>query len=115
MRLAVRPGLDGSGEVHGEGHRAQHAGRVVHEPDEVAQRGLADQVDDAVEPRVPVARLAALHELDTATEMIDDLLITGGVPPLGGEVVLAAADDDPEAVPNAALGKARWELLLILG
>ena len=47
---------------------------------------------------MPVARFAALHKRDTSLELIDHRLVTGRVPPLGGEVILAARDHDPEAV-----------------
>jgi hypothetical protein len=51
-----------------------------------------------------VALLAALHEGEAAAEVIDHLLVAVGVPPLGGEVVLAAGHDDPEAVGDAHRG-----------
>ena len=47
---------------------------------------------------MPVARFAALDELNSALEVVDDLLKPSRVPPLGGEIVLAAGDDDPEII-----------------
>ena len=58
--------LDGRRQVHRERHRRDDPGGVVHQPDELPQVGLAHEVDDAVQPRMPVARLAALDELDAA-------------------------------------------------
>ena len=40
-----RLGLHRCCQVHRECHGAQHAIGVVHEPDEIAQAGFADQVD----------------------------------------------------------------------
>ena len=44
-----------------------------------------------------VVVLAHLHEVEPALEVIDDLLVAGGRPPLDGVVVLAARGEEPEA------------------
>jgi hypothetical protein len=48
---------------------------MVDQPHERARVGFADEVDASVQWRVPVACLAALHELDLAAEVIDDRLM----------------------------------------
>jgi hypothetical protein len=88
----------GGGQVHSERNRTDYAGGMVHQPNEVAQVGLADQVDHALQARVPVALFPALDKGNLSLEMIDDLLVTGRVPPLGREIILAARDNDPKAV-----------------
>jgi hypothetical protein len=84
------------GQVHGERHRAKHAGGVVHEHDKLAQARLADQVNDILQRGMKMPGFAALYELKASLKMIDRGLIVGGVPPFGGEVVFAARHHNPE-------------------
>ena len=69
------PGRDGGGQVHGERHRADDAVGMMDEPNEGPSVGLADHVDDPVQRRVPVPGFAALDELNSATEVIDNGLV----------------------------------------
>lgn len=95
--------LDCRRQMHGERHRADGAVGVVHQTDELADVRLSHQIDDSREPRMPVIGLSALHELDAAPEMIDNLLIACRVPPLGGEIELASRQYDPERALMAGL------------
>ena len=56
--------LHGRRQVHQQGHRAQHALRVVDEPDQLAQVGLAAQVDHVPQGGMLMPGLADLHEED---------------------------------------------------
>src|SRR5258708_707649 len=89
--------LHGGREVHGERDRTQNAVSVMHEANEFAGVGLADEVDHTLQRRMPVPGLTALDELDLSLEMVDDRLKRRRVPPLGREVELAAGDDNPKA------------------
>jgi hypothetical protein len=92
-----------SGQMHGEGHWANDTFCMIHKPDELAYVGLAHEVEYATERGVPVTHLSTLHELNSAQKMIDNLLVVCGRPPLGGEVILTASDNDPESTIVAEL------------
>lgn len=81
--------------MHGEGHAAEDAVGVIHQADKLTQARLSHPVHDALQTRMPVAGLAALHESQPVAVMIDHLLVALGIPPFGREVVLAAREDDP--------------------
>jgi hypothetical protein len=93
-----RPRLDRRRQMHRERDRTDDARRMMHQPNELTQRGLPDEVRHAVERRMPVARLAALHELQLPLEVIDHPLIARRIPPLRREVVLSTRHHDPELV-----------------
>src|SRR5262249_38248536 len=76
---------------------------------------LPDTVDDALQGRGPVPLLAALHEGYLAPEVIDHALEASRVPPLGGEVPLAAGHPDPEPLRHALLGPPGAPRLLLRG
>lgn len=92
---------DGGGEVHQRGDGADHPVGVMDEADELAEVRFAAQIEDATQQWMMVARFAHLHKADAAGEVIDDGLQAPGVRPLGGEVVLAAGDDDPKTGAGA--------------
>jgi len=60
-----------------------------------------------------VAFFAALHEGQPAAEVIDHALEAGRVPPLGGEVVLAAGHHDPEVLRQIRGDAGRAGLFLL--
>jgi len=106
--------LDRRRQMHGKRYGANHAVRVVDQANELPECRLADQVNDAVEPRMPVRQLAALDEGDAAAEMVDDRLIARRIPPFRREVVFASGDDDPESIGDAQI-RGQWLRLLGLG
>ncbi len=89
-------GGHGRSGVHGESNRADDALGMVHEADELTQVGLADEIDDAIEWRMPVTCFTALDKLDSTFEVIYDGLVVLGWPPFSRKVVLAASNYDPE-------------------
>jgi hypothetical protein len=87
---------DGRGKMHQERDRAEDALGVVDEADQLTQIGLAAQIDGIAQWLVLVPVLANLDEKNVAGKMIDDALIPLVVPPLDGEIALAAGHHDPE-------------------
>jgi hypothetical protein len=69
---------------------------MVDQPDELPETGLAAQIDHAIHPWVVMTRLADLNELNPAAKVIYHLLVTFGLPPFDGDVVLAPRSQDPE-------------------
>ena len=104
--------FDSGCQMHRECHRAKNTLRMVHQPDEVAQTGLADEIDDTGERRVPMSSFPALDKRYAAPEMIDNLLVMRRVPPFGSEVEFSTCNDDPELVRNT-LFRARDRSLLL--
>ena len=77
--------------------------------EELAQRGLPAQVDDALQRRMMVAVLAHLDEVEAALEVVDDLLIARGRPPLDGVVELASRGEQPvSAARGPCASSTRW-------
>ena len=81
--------------MHGQSNRAEHAVRPVHQSNQFSQSRAPDQVDHAPQFRMPMVRITALHELDSAPKMIDNGLIRVWIPPFRGEIVFTAADHNP--------------------
>ena len=63
---------------------------------------------------MPVALLADLYELNPPSEMVDDRLITVGVPPFRREVVLPAGDQDPIPISHPAFSSGRRKSAFLL-
>lgn len=70
----------GGREVHGEGHRAEHSLRMIHQPHKLPGVRLPAQIGHALERGIVMALLAYLYELDFIPEMIHYLLIPGLIP-----------------------------------
>ena len=98
--------------MHGERHRADNAVAVIHQTDELADRGLSYQVERVVEPWVKMVSLAALNEANFAAEMIHDRLVIVRIPPFCGVVVFSAGDHDPEPPPVFAFLHLRYPCFL---
>lgn len=94
LRAAVAHG-HGGGEVHEAGDGRQHAGAVVHEPDELADIRPAAEIEHTAQWRVMIAFRPGLHEEDASAKMIDHGLPSLGAPPFDGDVAFSARGDDP--------------------
>jgi hypothetical protein len=66
---------------------------VVNQPYEFSERGLSTKINDPVQLRVVMPFATYLHELDLATKVVHHRLVTRRLPPLNGDVVLAARRD----------------------
>src|SRR5437764_13240928 len=62
---------------------------------------------------MPVPCFTDLDKLDRPTEMIDDRLIAGRIPPLGREVVFPSGNNDPELLGYAMFSA--WDWCMSLG
>ena len=69
---------------------------MVGQSDHLAQGGSPPKIQNTSEGRMVVGLLANLDEQESVPKMIHDRLITGGLPPLDGVIVLASRDDDPK-------------------
>ena len=87
---------DGGGQMHQRRHAAEHALGVIDQPHELAQVGLAAQIDDVFQGRMMMSDFAHLDEEHAVSEMIDDVLVASPVPPLDGVVKLSTGVDDPK-------------------
>jgi hypothetical protein len=63
------------GKVHREGHRADNPGRVMHQTNQLARRGLADQINNALKWWMEVRWITALHEENATFEVVNHRLI----------------------------------------
>jgi hypothetical protein len=66
---------DGGGQMHRKRNRANDPFGMIDEPNKLSHRGLAHQIKNVFQFRMPMFFLAALHKLHPALEMIDHLLI----------------------------------------
>jgi hypothetical protein len=82
--------------MHVEGHRADYALRVVHQTYHLAYICLSDQVDYVVKRRMFVFSSADLHELDSALEVVDNLLVALGTPHLRSKIVFMTCVHHPK-------------------
>ena len=92
----ARPCFHRRRQMHCERHWTDDPRRVVHQPNEFAKRCLTHQVNDARQWGMPIAIRAHLDELQPSLEVIDNLLTDGRIRPIGGVVLFAPGDDDPE-------------------
>ena len=69
---------------------------MVHQSHELADRCFADEIEHVNERRMPVMFLAALHELDSTFEVIDNGLIARRVPIFTGVIEFPTCHHDPE-------------------
>src|SRR6185437_1372088 len=99
------PGFDRRSQVHGKGHRAEHAISVIHQANKLPRVSLTNQICDAVQARMPMAKFATLYEVNATAKVVDHLLIRGWVPPFGCVIILATGHDDPKAGLVASLFK----------
>ena len=90
-------------QMHQEAHGRDSALPVIHEPHELTQRRLSAQVHSAVDRWIVMVIFDHLHELDPSTEVIHQLLVARGFPPLCGEVELPARRKEPEGRRGALL------------
>ena len=97
-RMPRRPGLVSTAAARCmasvTGHSTPSAWCI--EADKLAQVRPADEIDDALQRRMPVARFPALDERDATLKVIHHRLIARGVPPFGREVVLAPGHQNPD-------------------
>jgi hypothetical protein len=93
--LASLP-LDGRSQVHQQTHRCEYALRMVYEPDELPEVGLAAEVDHVPEKGMVMATFADLDEADSPAKMVDYFLVSPRIPPFNREVIFASSDYDPE-------------------
>jgi hypothetical protein len=89
-------GLHSGGQMHQRSDRTKHAFGMVNEPHQLAEIGLASEIDYSIEFWMMVAKFADLHENDFAAKMIDHLLVSLGSPPFDGHVVFPSGGNDPE-------------------
>src|SRR5882672_10901357 len=62
VRRGARFGLDGGGKMHDQGDRAQDTLGVINETNQLAQRGLAAQVQNSVQSRMVVVVFSDLDK-----------------------------------------------------
>jgi len=86
----------GRSQMHQDGYRTEHTLRVMDQTHQFTQVRLSAQVNDPIQFGMVVPRLPDLDELNPATKMIDDLLITLRLPPLDGNVMFPTGGDNPE-------------------
>src|SRR5438034_4576365 len=82
--------------MHQDGYRTEHTLRVMDQTHQFTQVRLSAQVNDPIQFGMVVPRLPDLDELNPATKMIDDLLITLRRPPLDCNVMFPTGGDNPE-------------------
>src|SRR5581483_1100930 len=69
---------------------------MINQSDELPQIGLSAQIDNAVKARVMMAQFAHLHELNLASQPMDNLLVPSTLPPLDRNIEFAAGGNDPK-------------------
>jgi len=69
---------------------------MMDEANQLAQGCLTAQIDYPLQSGMMVALISDLHKLDPPREMIDHPLVTTGVPPFDGNVMLPARGNDPK-------------------
>jgi hypothetical protein len=94
-RTAAGLHLDCGCEVHQQCDGTQDALRVEDELQQLAQRGAAAPIQDAVQGGMIMIEFAHLHEKQPVAELVDDGLPSAKMPSLDGETILASRHDDP--------------------
>jgi hypothetical protein len=79
-----------SRKVHREGNWADNPGCVMHQTNELARRGLADQINNALKWWMEVRGIAALRKENATFEVVNHRLIGVRIPPFGGVIVLSS-------------------------
>jgi hypothetical protein len=85
----------GGRKMHCQCDRANDSIREMDKPQQVAQSRLTNQILHVLEWRMPMSGFTALDEVKIASKIIHHFLIGGWIPPLRGEVILPASNDDP--------------------
>jgi hypothetical protein len=95
IRRAAWLAFNRGGKMHEQGHRTEDTLGVIHKANQLAQRGLASQIQYALQSRMIVVLLPDLDEEDFPAEMIGDRLPSAEMPPFDRVVELSSGYDDP--------------------
>src|SRR5262249_2929358 len=90
VALASTGIFDCGSQMHQTGYGAKNPLGVKNQSHQLAQGSLAPQIYDTIQARVVMTIITDLHKQNSIAKLIDHLLITPGLPPFDGDVVLAS-------------------------
>src|SRR6266850_3261 len=91
-----RPAFDGGGQMHQSGDGTKHPLRMINQSDQFTQICPSAQINGSLQPGMVMILSAYLNELDATAKMVNDRLVTVGLPPFDGNIKLPTRGHDPK-------------------